>query len=199
MWTGEAPVAAWTRCPPGFTGHTKDLQGPFACHGHPLLYWHIGTGAQFSANGNVSWYDRLVAVVLAVAVAVAVRWLASSTGWYVNIRGYWLMTGTLTILVTSWEQKGHWNGTLCLEKLKDTGSKENHGCDGLTASRKQPAYDWKTEKKQYKIGKNGVRWWKKSLGIENRHMWSEFRRRQWQTTPVQLNLPRKSSVGSPGV
>ena len=26
-----------------------------------------------------------------------------------------------------------------------------------------------------------------------------FRRRQWQTTPVQLNLPIKSSVGSPGV
>jgi len=25
------------------------------------------------------------------------------------------------------------------------------------------------------------------------------RRRQWKTTPVQLNLPRKSSVGSPGV
>jgi hypothetical protein len=24
-------------------------------------------------------------------------------------------------------------------------------------------------------------------------------RRQWQTTPVQLNLPRKSSVVSPGV
>jgi hypothetical protein len=24
-------------------------------------------------------------------------------------------------------------------------------------------------------------------------------RRQWQTTTVQLNLPRKSSVGSPGV
>ena len=41
-------------------------------------------------------------------------------------------------------KKGHWNGTLCLEKLKDTGSKENHGRDGLTASRKQLAYDWKT-------------------------------------------------------
>ena len=27
----------------------------------------------------------------------------------------------------------------------------------------------------------------------------DFRRRQWQTTPVQLNLPRKSSGGSPGV
>jgi hypothetical protein len=40
--------------------------------------------------------------------------------------------------------KGHWNGTLCLDKLKDTGCRENHGCDGLTASRKQPAYDWKT-------------------------------------------------------
>ena len=25
------------------------------------------------------------------------------------------------------------------------------------------------------------------------------RRMQWQTTPVQLNLPRKSSVGAPGV
>jgi hypothetical protein len=24
-------------------------------------------------------------------------------------------------------------------------------------------------------------------------------KRQWQTTPVQLNLPRKSSVGSTGV
>jgi hypothetical protein len=24
-------------------------------------------------------------------------------------------------------------------------------------------------------------------------------RRQWQTTPVQLNLPIKSSIGSPGV
>jgi hypothetical protein len=31
-----------------------------------------------------------------------------------------------------------------LDKLKDTGSRENHGCDGLTASRKLPAYDWKT-------------------------------------------------------
>jgi hypothetical protein len=30
-----------------------------------------------------------------------------------------------------------------LDKLKDTGSRENHGIDGLTASRKQPAYDWK--------------------------------------------------------
>jgi hypothetical protein len=40
--------------------------------------------------------------------------------------------------------KGHWNGTLCLDKLKDTVSRENHGCDGLTTSRKQPAYDWKT-------------------------------------------------------
>jgi hypothetical protein len=39
--------------------------------------------------------------------------------------------------------------------------------------------------------KNGVRWWKKRLGIEYAQMWSEFRRRQWQTTPVQLNLPRK--------
>jgi hypothetical protein len=37
--------------------------------------------------------------------------------------------------------------------------RENHGCDGLTASRKLPAYDWKTFEKQYKIGKNGVRWW----------------------------------------
>jgi hypothetical protein len=27
----------------------------------------------------------------------------------------------------------------------------------------------------------------------------DIRRRQRQTTPVQLNLPRKSSVGSPGV
>jgi hypothetical protein len=54
-------------------------------------------------------------------------------------------------------------------------------------------------RKQYEIGKNGVRWWKKKLGIEYGQMWSEFRRRQWQTTPVQLNLPRKSSVGSPGV
>jgi hypothetical protein len=35
-------------------------------------------------------------------------------------------------------------GTLCLDKLKDTGGRENHGRDGLTASRKQPAYDWKT-------------------------------------------------------
>jgi hypothetical protein len=53
-----------------------------------------------------------------------------------------------------------------LDKLKDTGSRENHECDGLTASRKQPAYDWKTYEKQYKIGKNGVRWWKKRHGIE---------------------------------
>jgi len=50
-----------------------------------------------------------------------------------------------------------------LDKLKDTGSRENHGCDGLTVSRKQPAYKWKTYVKQYKIGKNGVRWWKKRL------------------------------------
>jgi hypothetical protein len=34
------------------------------------------------------------------------------------------------------------------------------------------------------------------LGIENAQMWSEFRIRQWQTTPVQ---PRKSPVGSPGI
>ena len=92
MRTGEAPVAAWTRCPSGFPGHPKDLQGPFACHGHPLLYWHIRTGAQFPANGNVSWYDRLVAAVLAVAV----RWLVTFTG-YVNMRGYSLLTGTVTI------------------------------------------------------------------------------------------------------
>jgi hypothetical protein len=37
----------------------------------------------------------------------------------------------------------HWKGTLCLGKLQDTGSRENHGCDGLTASNKLPAYDWK--------------------------------------------------------
>jgi hypothetical protein len=37
--------------------------------------------------------------------------------------------------------------------LQDTGSRENHGCDGLTASRKQPAYDWKNQEKQYKIEK----------------------------------------------
>ena len=28
-----------------------------------------------------------------------------------------------------------------MDKLKDTGSRENHGSDGLTASSKQPAYD----------------------------------------------------------
>jgi len=33
-----------------------------------------------------------------------------------------------------------------LDKLKDTGSRENHGCYGLTASRKQPAYDWKNQR-----------------------------------------------------
>jgi hypothetical protein len=37
----------------------------------------------------------------------------------------------------------------------------------------------------------------KRLGIKNAQMWSEFRRRQWQTTPVQPNVPRKSFVGSP--
>ena len=47
--------------------------------------------------------------------------------------------------------------------------------------------------------KNGVRRWKKRLRIECAQMWSEFRRRQWQTTPVQLNLPGKSSVKSPEV
>jgi len=36
----------------------------------------------------------------------------------------------------------HWKGTLRLEKLQDTGSRENHGCDGLTASKMLPAYDW---------------------------------------------------------
>ena len=41
-------------------------------------------------------------------------------------------------------KKDYWNGTLCLDKLKDTGGRENHGCDGLTASRKLPSYDWKT-------------------------------------------------------
>ena len=50
----------------------------------------------------------------------------------------------IIILVTSWEQKCHCNGTLCLDKLKDTGSRENHGWVCLTASRKQPAYDSKT-------------------------------------------------------
>jgi len=50
----------------------------------------------------------------------------------------------IIILVTSWEQKCHWNGTLCWDKLKDTGRRENHGCDGWTASTKQPAYEWKT-------------------------------------------------------
>ena len=40
-----------------------------------------------------------------------------------------------------------------MEKLQETGGRENHGCDGLTASRKLPTYDWKTQKKQYKIGK----------------------------------------------
>jgi len=40
-----------------------------------------------------------------------------------------------------------------LDKLQDTGGRENDGCDGLTASRKLPAYDWKTYKKQDKIGK----------------------------------------------
>jgi len=34
--------------------------------------------------------------------------------------------------------------TSMLGQVTDTGSRENHGCDGLTASRKQPAYDWKT-------------------------------------------------------
>ena len=41
-----------------------------------------------------------------------------------------------------------------MDKLKDAGSRENHGCDGLTASRKLPAYDWKFYNKQYKIGDN---------------------------------------------
>jgi hypothetical protein len=41
-------------------------------------------------------------------------------------------------------KKGHWNGTLYLDKLQDTGGRENDGYDGLTASRKLPAYDWKT-------------------------------------------------------
>jgi hypothetical protein len=40
----------------------------------------------------------------------------------------------------------------------------------LTPSRKLPVCDWKTYEKQYKIGKNGVRWWKKKLGIENAQM-----------------------------
>jgi len=31
-----------------------------------------------------------------------------------------------------------------LDKLQDTGSRENHGCNDLTASRKLLAYDWKT-------------------------------------------------------
>jgi hypothetical protein len=39
--------------------------------------------------------------------------------------------------------KGHWNGTLRLHKLQDTASRQNHGCAGLTASRKLPAYVWK--------------------------------------------------------
>jgi hypothetical protein len=36
-------------------------------------------------------------------------------------------------------KKGHWNRTLCLDKLQDTGGRENHVCVGLTASRKLPA------------------------------------------------------------
>jgi len=48
-------------------------------------------------------------------------------------------------------------------------------------------------------GKNGIRWWKKKLGIGNAQMRNEVRRKQWQTTPEQLILPRKSPVGSSGV
>jgi hypothetical protein len=47
--------------------------------------------------------------------------------------------------------------------------------------------------------KNGACWWKKSLRIGNTQMWNEHRRRQWQTTPEQHTLPRKSFTGSPGV
>jgi hypothetical protein len=47
--------------------------------------------------------------------------------------------------------------------------------------------------------KNGVRWSKKRLRIENAQMGSEFGRRLWQITSLQLNLHRKSFLGSPGV
>jgi hypothetical protein len=39
--------------------------------------------------------------------------------------------------------KGHWNGTLRLDKLQDAAGRQNHRCAGLTASRKLPAYVWK--------------------------------------------------------
>ena len=31
---------------------------------------------------------------------------------------------------------------LCLDKSQDTGGRENHGCDGLTVSRRPLAYGW---------------------------------------------------------
>jgi hypothetical protein len=34
----------------------------------------------------------------------------------------------------------YWKGTWCLDKLQDTGGRENHGCADLRASRKLPAY-----------------------------------------------------------
>jgi hypothetical protein len=37
------------------------------------------------------------------------------------------------------------------------------------------------------------------FGTGNAPMCNERRRRQWQTTPEQQILPRKSSIGSPGV
>jgi hypothetical protein len=55
------------------------------------------------------------------------------------------------------------------------------------------------KKMAYAGWSNGVCRLKQRHGIEYGQMWSEFRRRQWQITPVQLNFPRKSSVGSPGV
>ena len=54
---------------------------------------------------------------------------------------------------------GHWNGTLCLDKLQDTGGRKNHGCASLTASRKLPAYDWKDWQKWHTLveEKTGIR------------------------------------------
>ena len=41
-----------------------------------------------------------------------------------------------TLFWPHYERKGHLSGTLCLDKSQDTGSRENHGCDGLTVSRR---------------------------------------------------------------
>jgi hypothetical protein len=76
-----------------------------------------------------------------------------------------------------------------LDKLQDTGNKENHGCAGLTASRKLPAYVWELLKETLQDRK---KWHmlveEKSQNKECTNV-KRMQERQWQTTPEQHTLP----------